>query len=284
MNPAGAQTQSATWSVEPDTERRAVDVLHEASGLPKTRIKEAMSKGAVWCKRGQHTQRLRRASASVSAGETLSLYYHPAILSLEPPAPTLIEDCTSYSVWYKPRGLMCSGTRFGDHHSITRCVEKYLDRPTFLVHRLDRYTQGLLVLAHTKSCAAHISKQFAQRDVTKRYHAFVYGKLSQATTVRNELAGKTAVSHIKPLQPGPLPDTTHVEVTIDTGRKHQIRQHLAQFNHPVVGDRQYGHDSEHNLQLAAVELSFDCPDTQVRKDFTLPKQFGLEADIVSGTT
>jgi tRNA pseudouridine32 synthase/23S rRNA pseudouridine746 synthase len=83
----------------------AVDLLQQATGLSKQRIKRAMTQGAVWVTRGSNTQRLRRAKRSLRAGDEVHLYYDAEILAESPAEPTLIADVGGYSVWNKPYGL-----------------------------------------------------------------------------------------------------------------------------------------------------------------------------------
>lgn len=255
----------------------AVDALSAATGLPKARIKDAMSKGAVWVQRGAKSVRLRRASRVLNTGEELAIYYNPGILAERPPEPELVADRTGYSVWNKPAGMFASGSRYGDHHSIVRYVECHWDRPSLLVHRLDRYTRGLMVIAHAKRVAADLSRQFRERSMRKVYRAEVVGELRDACTVDLALAGKSARSHVAPLQV--LEETTLVEVVIESGRKHQIRQHLALLGHPVVGDALYGAAQHPDLRLSAVELAFACPVNGERVTFKIDQ----EVDFPSGT-
>jgi len=239
------------------TETYATDFLAQATGLSKSKIKTTMTRGAVWLKSGSGRKRLRRAKAKLFPGEMVSVYYSPKVLEAVPAKPILVDDQSVFSVWEKPVGLMSGGSRFGDHCSINRVVEQQLDRPTFLVHRLDRYVWGLMVLAHSKSAAAHLSGQFQERKITKIYHAVVHGKLSEERAINTPVDGKVASSTVKPISIDA--DKSLIEVRIETGRKHQIRQHLASIVHPVVGDRQYGSESIRGIQLAAVELSFKSP-------------------------
>ena len=239
------------------TETYATDFLAQETGLSKSKIKTTMTRGAVWLKSGSSRKRLRRAKAKLVPGDLVSIYYSPKVLEAVPAKPILVDDQSSFSVWEKPVGLMSGGSRFGDHCSINRVVEQQLDRPTFLVHRLDRYVWGLMVLAHSKSAAAHLSGQFQQRETTKVYHAIVHGKLSEERAINTPVDNKIASSTVKPISLDA--DTSLIEVRIETGRKHQIRQHLASIDHPVVGDRQYGSQDMKGIQLAAVELGFKSP-------------------------
>jgi len=239
------------------TETYATDFLAQATGLSKSKIKTTMTRGAVWLKSGSGRKRLRRAKAKLFPGELVSVYYSPKVLEAVPAKPILVDDQPSFSVWEKPVGLLSGGSRFGDHCSINRVVEQQLDRPTFLVHRLDRYVWGLMVLAHSKSSAAHLSRQFQERKTTKIYHAIVHGKLSEERAINKPVDKKVASSTVKPIRLNA--DTSLIEVRIETGRKHQIRQHLASIDHPVVGDRHYGSEDMKGIQLAAVELGFESP-------------------------
>jgi tRNA pseudouridine32 synthase/23S rRNA pseudouridine746 synthase len=239
------------------TETYATDFLAQATGLSKSKIKTTMTRGAVWLKSGSGRKRLRRAKAKLFPGDMVSVYYSPKVLEAVPAKPILVDDQPTFSVWEKPVGLMSGGSRFGDHCSINRVVEQQLDRPTFLVHRLDRYVWGLMVLAHSKSAAAHLSRQFQERKTTKIYHAIVHGKLSEERAINKPVDKKVASSTVKPIRLNA--DTSLIEVRIETGRKHQIRQHLASIDHPVVGDRHYGSEDMKGIQLAAVELGFESP-------------------------
>jgi tRNA pseudouridine32 synthase/23S rRNA pseudouridine746 synthase len=239
------------------TETYATDFLSQETGLSNSKIKTTMNCGAVWLKSGHSRKRLRRAKAKLVPGDMVSIYYSPKVLEAVPAKPILMDDHSVFSVWEKPVGLMSGGSRFGDHCSINREVERQLDRPTFLVHRLDRYVWGLMVLAHSKSSAAHLSGQFQERKTTKIYHAVVHGKLSEERAINTPVDDKIASSIVKPISTDA--DTSLIEVRIETGRRHQIRQHLTSIDHPIVGDRQYGSEDMRGIQLAAVELGFKSP-------------------------
>ena len=235
----------------------ATDFLAQETGLSKSKIKTTMNRGAVWLKSGSRVKRLRRAKAKLVPGDLVSIYYSEKVIATVPAEPLLVDDQSVFSVWEKPVGLMSGGSRFGDHCSINRVVEQRLDRPTFLVHRLDLYVWGLMVLAHSKSAAAQLSQQFQARKTTKTYHAIVHGKLLEEQTINTPVDNKIASSMVKPISLDA--DTSLIEVRIETGRKHQIRQHLASIDHPVVGDRQYGSNDLKGRQLAAVERGGESP-------------------------
>lgn len=247
-----------------DQPELAVNYLAGASSLSKGIVKDAMKKGAVWLTQDGRKRRLRRAKSMLKAGDEVSFYYSLDILNTTPEQPTLVADEQDFSVWIKPAGVTSGGTRFADHCAIDRIIEKRLDRPCFLVHRLDRFAWGLMVVAHGKKSAADLSRQFQARLVRKHYEAIVIGELIEPVTIDAAVDNKAAISHVSPLTSNGIHSS--VRVNIETGRKHQIRQHLSSLGYPILGDRQYGgyhgdQTSEANqanigMQLAAVELAF----------------------------
>jgi len=264
----------------------AVDCLAEASGLSKQKLKQAMQKGCVWLEqhsnRGdqkQFIQRLRRAKRVLKLGETLHFYYDETVLNTKQTEAALVCDEGSYSVWNKPAGMRSQGSKWGDHCTLYRWAEQHLspERPAFIVHRLDRAASGLMLLAHQKQMTADLTRIFAKRQVDKRYQVKVEGDFSKLLTddettksIRTNINRKTATSHVKQLSYDISSDESLLEVQIETGRKHQIRVHLASVGYPVVGDRLYGSGkSDKDLQLTAVALKFECPVTGETKSFAL---------------
>src|SRR2546421_402639 len=124
----------------------------------------------------------------------------------------------------------------------------------FIVHRLDREASGLLVFAKTFEAKERLQEQFKAHSAGRTYVAVVEGRVKADTfTIRSYLtenaayrvysttntkAGKLAVTHVHVLKRGAK--NTLVEVRLETGRKHQIRVHLAENGHPIVGDKNYG--------------------------------------------
>jgi tRNA pseudouridine32 synthase/23S rRNA pseudouridine746 synthase len=249
----------------------AIDLLAESCELSRQQIKQAMSKGAVWLQKGKRTQRLRRATKTLNSGEVLRLYYDKRLLDQIPEAPELLKDFGSYSVWFKPPGMLAQGTEWGDHCSILRVSELAFDKPrqSFLVQRLDREAFGLMIIAHQQKAAAQLSTLFQQRKIEKHYEIEVDGDVQwQKLTVNSPLDGKHAVSHFAKRTYDADKNRTTLDVSIETGRMHQIRRHCASIGHPVSGDSRYGRKSQDGLQLKASSLQFDCPITHKKQIFS----------------
>jgi len=254
------------------------DCLVKASGLPRARIKDAMGKGAVWLSDAKGKQRrLRRASLPVKAGTRLLLYYDARLLSVKPPVANCLHDQVRYSVWYKPPGLMAQGTLYGDHCSLLRQTEQAFRpmRQVFLVHRLDREAAGLMLIAHDKQTAAQLSQLFQHNGITKHYRISVLGDMRSRAEASIDLPldGKSARTHYKVLAYDTQKNVTHLQVTIETGRKHQIRRHFDLIGFPVMGDPRYGQGNKNaeGLCLIADSLAFKCPVRQSQVVYQYPE-------------
>jgi 23S rRNA pseudouridine1911/1915/1917 synthase len=192
-----------------------------------------------------------------------------------------------------------------------------------IVHRLDKQTSGLIVVAKNDSTHRKLGEMFAERRLRKIYIALVHGSVekdegtislpisrdiirrTRMTTRR--MGGRTAVSHYRVLdrigtdeKPGPYGKFTLVEVRIETGRTHQIRVHMQSLGHPVVGDNLYGAphlimpldkgsdadpiELERNF-LHAAQLEFLHPRTKQRLELKsdLPPELVTTLDLLRGT-
>jgi tRNA pseudouridine32 synthase/23S rRNA pseudouridine746 synthase len=252
-----------------------VDFLASRTPLSKQKIKLVMQKGAVWLEQGKKVQRLRRAKRMLNKQEQVHIYYDENVLNREPNEPTLVADFGEYSVWNKPYGLLSQGSKWGDHCTVTRWAEQHLkpQRSSFVVHRLDRAANGLIVIAHHKRAAAALSALFQSRDIEKRYRIWVHGHVdqqNQALKVDHSIDGRHAVSYFTKVEYDEDNNRTLLDVSIDTGRKHQIRIHSAHLGNPVVGDRLHGVATDkENLQLQAYYMSFKCPFSNELREFDL---------------
>ena len=255
----------------------ASSILTTLSVLPKQRIKDAMAKGAVSLKRGKHTKRIRRIDTAVKPGDILQLNYDDSLLALKPPVIQCLEDHRSYSVWFKPAGIMSQGNQFGDHMSILRIIEKQNDnkREVFPVHRLDRETSGLIIVAHSKKMAATLSSLFQTQQIEKSYQAIVLGKTEKTGTIDRVLDKKNAITHFKRLSFNQETNHSLIDIRLETGRTHQIRRHCDSIGHPIMGDPRYGtgNKNQQGLQLVAYKLTFRCPIRHQQVIIELPEPF-----------
>ncbi len=253
----------------------ASDQLVEQSALSLETLEDAANKGALW-HRSKHNgkfRRLRTLTKRLKPASEIALNYNAQILAMEAQTPTLIADEGSYSIWDKPAGMLCQGSKWSDHTTITETVRRMHGKPSFLVHRLDKAASGLLVIAHTASATKQLSQSFAERKIDKQYECIVDGLFNDPVpkTIELDVEKKAATTVVLEAKPNETSDRTWLKVRIVTGRKHQIRAHLSALDLPIVGDRLFNANckDEEDLQLRAVQLAFECPFTQEPKLFTV---------------
>jgi len=256
-----------------------INHISSACSLSHKDIKQAIDKGALWLTKGKSTQRLRRLKKPVNSGETLHFYYDEKVLSQTPAPAQLVSEHAKYSIWYKPYGMLSQGSKWSDHCTIARWVEKSTDRPCFIVHRLDRAASGLIIIAHSKKVAAQFGQLFEKHNLEKHYQIISHGQWPSNApallVIEQPIDDKKAKSTLELNSFDEALNMSLIDVEIATGRKHQIRKHSASIGLHVVGDRLHGnapqpYTDEVNLQLCAVKLSFSCPVEQTLKTITLP--------------
>jgi 23S rRNA pseudouridine955/2504/2580 synthase len=254
--------------------------MRHLKGVPKTHVYRIIRSGEVRVNKG-------RASAEqrVEAGDLVRL--PPVRVSAQVQAkadapaparefPVLMEDEAMMAI-DKPAGVAVhggSGVSFGVIEQLRRA------RPALanleLVHRLDRETSGVLLVAKKRSALKHLQDQFRDRETGKTYLALVLGlwpsnkkvidsPLMKYTIPNGVGEGERRVKVVDKDDPNGMRSITLVrvartvgpytllEVTIKTGRTHQIRVHLASQGHPIAGDDKYG-DFEHNKLLQKMGL------------------------------
>lgn len=249
--------------------------------LSQQTLKQLLKNGSVWLQTpNRKPERVRRAKKMLFSGQKLFLYYRPELLQQTPPTPTCLADYGDYSVWHKPKGMASQGSKWGDAHALYRWVETHdtSQRPALIVHRLDKHTDGIVLLAHGKKVAAQLSQLFESRQIEKRYLAWVEGSfLPQRQLCEEPIEGKTARSWLQRLMQEieAQGERTLLEIQIETGRKHQIRRHCTALGHPIIGDRLYGQSEKWqgiDMQLSNYFLSFPCPLSQQIRIFNLTTQ------------
>lgn len=266
-----------SFAVSVENDATAVELLVDATGMSAGQIKKAMAKGAVWLERGNRTVRLRRVKRALAPGDTLHFHYNAKVLAAEPQQAVLVADVDGYSVWDKPYGMWSQGSRWGDHCSVTRFAEQALERPVWTVHRLDRAASGLILVAHKKPMAANLAELFRERKIDKQYCAIVRGNASEWSLPKQfqtPIDDRSAHTECVGVQLSTDEKQSKLLLKIHSGRKHQIRRHLADSGYPIVGDRLYGAacQSDPDLQLLAERLSFVCPVRDERVEFQLDSQ------------
>ena len=280
MQKATTSQRILELTVEPGWQGNIVELLSGRSGISKRQLKDALQKGAVWLRKPRgKLQRVRRATTPVKKGDFVALYYDQDLLQREPPQARQLWRCLEYSIWYKPAGLLAQGNRFGDHASLLRQAEILdpLRKPVYLVHRLDREAEGLMLLAHTQTAARRLSQLFQRQQVEKQYEVTVCGKLSEPSgEITQPLDGKPSHTIYELQAYDDATDTSRVKVNIKTGRKHQIRRHFLSVGHPVMGDPAYGRNNKNStgMQLKACLLRFTCPFRDTPLEFELAVLLG----------
>nr|WP_294084278.1 RluA family pseudouridine synthase [Sphaerobacter sp.] len=176
------------------------------------------------------------------------------------PVPVIYED-DDVIIFDKPAGLVTHPAPGHEHGTLVNVVKALRpDVPLLMggkrpgiVHRLDKDTSGLIVVAKNEEARRYLVQQWQQRDVVKRYIALVHGvirenegtidaPISRDPRNRKRMAvvpnGRPAVTHFRVLER--FRDATLLNVQIETGRTHQIRVHMLFIGHPIVGDQTYG--------------------------------------------
>jgi 23S rRNA pseudouridine1911/1915/1917 synthase len=199
----------------------------------------------------------------------------------------------------KPAGLVVHPAPSHDEPTLVDELAEILggggdpERPG-IVHRLDKGTSGLLVVARDDATHAALQEQVRRREVERVYLALVEGRLTsrtgtidapigRASKQRHRMAVSGAASrqartHFEVLEL--LASDTYLEATLETGRTHQIRAHFAAIGHPLVGDATYGGSLKYGLGrpfLHAHRLAFAHPRTGERMGF----RSGLPADLTA---
>jgi len=230
-----------------------------------------------WIKLGELTINGKRAkpSARVSGGEMLGIeaqmVFEGEVEPQDIPLDIIFSD-EHLLVLNKPVGLVvhpAAGNWDGTLQNALLNYDPELDSlpRSGIVHRLDKDTSGVMVVARSLKAHASLVNQLQSRSMSRVYEAVVKGEIPPAGTIsanidrnprdRKKMAvresGRTATSHFKLIQR--LPGTSHVEVSLESGRTHQIRVHMTHIGYPIVGDLLYGRGpiKQKGLPASAIE-------------------------------
>lgn len=256
---------------QPDTASRLSDYavgIFEAIPTRKG-VKKAIKKGAIYV-----NGEVGNTGTWVRKGDEVVLYDLDESPSkvYEFDLPIVFED-EDIAVINKSGGIAVSGNFFKTvqnalPYNLTK--SKAIDalsipRP---VHRIDAATCGLLLIAKTKSAHLHLSKQFEQKTIQKQYQAIAIGQLPERGQIDTPIDGKPSTTVYETIEVVPSLKNeflTFVNLYPITGRTHQLRKHLAEINHPILGDKLYGKEGlilwKKGLFLCAMALKFQHPKT-----------------------
>lgn len=238
----------------------------------------------------------------VHEGDTFSVNFDQSFQVFSNPRVKLVYEDEHILVINKGYGVLSMGTdtkKDGTAYSIMREYVKYHDprAKVFIVHRLDRDTSGLMMLAKTIEAKEAMQHNWNNMVLNRKYIAVVEGEVKQQEgVVKSCLAensqyevystddpskGQFAVTRYKCLKA--TKSYSMMEVELDTGRKNQIRVHMKDLGHPIAGDRKYGaaHSPINRLALHAQTLRFVHPITRREMNFSAPIPSGFRS-LVKG--
>lgn len=270
--------ENQSWIVKNSSS--LLDFLHSRLGGSKKAIKRALEQGV--CRRNGQIERF--GSVKVLAGETIE--FTPRELASRPlfkVSEVLFSD-EALVIYNKPTGLSSDG------QGVLALLTPHLG-PLYLTHRLDKETSGALLLARTAEYAKRLQRAFAEREVEKKYLAWVEGEVAQNKGNIQKPLGPVGYFHGQTLygvvEEGGKSAQTYFQVekrekqrtllicSPQTGRTHQLRVHLASMGHPIVGDLLYNRagSSATRLLLHAWKLQFLHPITGVKISVEAPCAF-----------
>jgi 23S rRNA pseudouridine1911/1915/1917 synthase len=295
MKPSSSSTQSTLFTVplEQGGERLDVFLSSQLPSFSRSQVQTLIKEGNVV---PQFPVKAVKAGMRVLEGQAFQVTVPPSQKSDIPSQAISLDivfEDDDLLVINKPAGLVVHpGAGNPDHTLINALVAHCPDiagvggvqRPG-LVHRLDKDTSGLLVVAKTDTAYKSLTKQLRYRKLSREYLGIVKGKVEGRGTVdapvgrhvsaRKKMAvrpesGKKAVTHFRTLESNEKASLMHLK--LETGRTHQIRVHLQYIHHPIWGDEVYGGPTvpANRQMLHAFRLSFQHPRTDVLKDFFDP--------------
>lgn len=244
--------------------QQAIDLLDSDEELTREQITSCFENGSVWLETAGKPQRLYESLTLLKPGHKIHCYCNSTTLSNCPFEAELVADFTDFSIWNKPSGMLCQGSKWGDHWALYRWIKQnyWPERESFITHRLDRFTSGLVIVAHTATVNKQFHRLFENRLIKKTYRAIVSGLMTQDQhlVLDTKIEQKNAQSLVQVIDLQTSSKQSLVTIKPQTGRKHQIRIHLAEIGHPIINDRNYGKPPfDGDLRLQANALEFTNP-------------------------
>lgn len=268
-----------------------MDFLLKQMGVSRNRAKDLLSGKAVSVDRKLAT----RHDTPLHPGEVVRVLRHRQNIMLENKYVRIIYEDKYLVVIEKSEGILSMASS-PKQYCVKNVLDEYFDKRHFkckahVVHRLDRETSGLMIYAKDMETAKTLEDNWHDMVYDRRYVAVLCGNMEQeGGTVQSWLKeSKSFVTYSSPTDNGGKLATTHyhrlehndnfslVEMKLETGRKNQIRVHMADLGFPVAGDRKYGNGTDplHRLALHAYRLNFEHPVTHEDMKFEtpVPKEF-----------
>ena len=273
---AGASRHQITVPFELSGERLDRALARLVPEMSRTLARKVIGMGGVHIGK----KRCRVASRTVSAGDRVTVTWHPNVL--RPPSFELeiLHADQHIAVVNKPSGQLVAGTELGDVGSLQRSIEQHFGDKTRLMHRLDMGASGIMVAARTKRATASLTPQFRAHTIGRRYLAVTESEVQEGACTlklrrlkrrivlaqnREGMEARTDFRNLVSLR-----ERAVVEATLFTGRTHQIRVHLQGLGSPIVGDSVYGGVTAPRLCLHAALLEFEHPGSGKTMRFVNP--------------
>ena len=274
-----------TYTVEKDYQNTRFDKWFKAKiiNLPQSLIEKIIRLNKVKINRKRV-----KSSYRVKCGDIVEVYdiskfkenYRPKISKYKPSKKEvniyddfIIENNENFIIINKPAGIAVqSGTKsFKNIIDILKDSKYFVNHKPYIVHRLDKETSGILIVAKSREYAQLFTSLFRIRKIHKTYVALTYGKVSKLKTIlkddlvlyeNNRKIIQKAISYLKVLKSSD--SYSYVELNPITGRKHQLRKQLYNIGNPIVGDNKYfinrklnkKKTKNNNLVLHAYKIKF----------------------------
>jgi 23S rRNA pseudouridine1911/1915/1917 synthase len=257
-------TTKSRFEVGPDDDGLRLDqvIPKHVPGLSRRKTRAVIDLGGVFVDK----TRVKVAGRPVKPGQMIEVNVGGAIERAHdtPLAPRIVHTDEHIIVVDKPAGLVTAPTPEASRGDLLDQLSRAYGE-VFLVHRIDLPTSGLLVFARTRDANKTLGDAFKMHAIDREYRAVAVGGVT-AQTIDAPIDRKRAVTHLAPIET--FPNATLLAVTLETGRTHQIRIHLAGIGHPICGDRTHGGELERaflprppRLVLHAAVLGFTHPAT-----------------------
>ncbi len=249
--------------------------------FPRAALAKLFDKELVWL-----NEKITKPGMKVRQGDRLKADLSPLDIKIADIDLPIIYEDNNVLVVNKPSGVISHARgRYFDEPSVASFVRQKTGLPgerSGIVHRLDRATSGVMITAKNQETLSVLQKQFSQRKVQKTYMAVIRGEMPSPEGVidmpvgRNPKVpatfmvtehGKNAITHYKTVKTNGT--YTLLELSPETGRTHQLRVHLTELKHPIIGDALYNGEENERLLLHAASLEITLPGGE-RKIFSAP--------------